>query len=156
MKRHLQLQPLSRQHHNGLLIALLLTKGIRKKADKQVMAAFIAHNWETDLKQHFHLEEAYLLPILASHSFDPAMVEKLLAEHAMLTQLANEAVNGQIELPQIEFFASLLNEHIRFEERLFFPAAEKVMTETELEEIGLVLKDTDDKNCMQYPVPFWE
>lgn len=156
MKRHLQLQPLSRQHHNGLLIALLLSKGIKKKADRQVMASFISHNWQADLKEHFHLEEAYLLPMLTRHSFDQAMIEKLLAEHAMLTGLANEAINGTIETHQIEFFANLLNEHIRFEERLFFPAAEKVLTESELEEIGSVLKDTDDKNCMQYPVPFWE
>lgn len=156
MKRHLQLQPLSRQHHNGLLIALLLSKGVKRKADRLEMASFIAHNWETDLKHHFQLEEVVLLPILARYHFEPSLVEKLKAEHRILSGLANEAVNGTISIDQIEFFASLLTEHIRFEERQFFPAAEKILSEGEMEDIGELLKETDDNNCMQYPIRFWE
>ena len=156
MKRHLQLQPLSRQHHNGLLIALLLSKGVKRKADRLEMASFIAHNWETELKEHFQLEETVLLPILVRHNFETALVEKLKAEHWILSGLANEAVNGSITIDQIEFFASLLTEHIRFEERQFFPAAEKILSEEEMEDIGALLIETEDKNCMQYPIRFWE
>lgn len=156
MKRHLQLQPLSRQHHNGLLIALLLSKGVKRKADRLEMASFIVHNWETELKEHFQLEETVLLPILVRHNFEPALVEKLKAEHRILSGLAKEAVNGSITIDQIEFFASLLTEHIRFEERQFFPAAEKILSEVEMEDIGELLKESDEKNCMQYPIRFWE
>lgn len=156
MKRHLQLQSLSRQHHNGLLIALLLSKGIKKKADRLEMASFIAHNWETELKQHFHQEEVVLLPVLIRKNFDAALIEKLIAEHRMLSGLAHDALTGTIELPQIEFFASLLTEHIRFEERQFFPAVEKLLSDEEMEDIGELLKETDEKNCMQYPIRFWE
>ena len=60
MKRHEQLQSLSRQHHNGLLAALLLKKGIEKTAEANVMTAFIIDFWRNHLKEHFENEEQVL------------------------------------------------------------------------------------------------
>ena len=60
MQRNKNLQPLSRQHHNGLLMVLLLSKGVRKQANIQVMADFILDAWQKELQQHFKMEEEFL------------------------------------------------------------------------------------------------
>lgn len=155
MKRHKELQPLSRQHHNGLLAALLLKKGIAKAADKNVMAAFILDLWKQDLKQHFESEEEFLIPALTNTSFDEALNKYLLEEHKLLRSYINSLQNEEPSISVIESFAKLLEQHIRFEERVYFPAAEEVLSEEQLKHIGEQLKD-EDANCINYPVKFWE
>lgn len=155
MKRHKELQPFSRQHHNGLLAALLLKKGIAKAADKNVMAAFILNLWKQDLKQHFESEEEFLIPALANTSFDQTLNKRLSEEHEILRSYINSLQNEQRPILVIESFAKLLEQHIRFEERVYFPAAEEVLSEEQLKHIGKQLKD-EDANCINYPVKFWE
>ena len=155
MKRHKELQPLSRQHHNGLLAALLLKKGIAKAADKNVMAAFILDLWKQDLKEHFESEEQFLIPVLNNTSFDEALNKRLLEEHALLRSYINSLQNEQPSISVIGSFAKLLEQHIRFEERTYFSAAEEVLSEDQLKHIGGQLKD-EDANCINYPVKFWE
>ena len=55
-----------------------------------------------------------------------------------------------------EAFATLLEQHIRFEERTYFPEVEKILTEKQLRQIGEHLQNDDHTNCMNYPVKFWE
>src|ERR1051326_1126337 len=111
MKRLRQLQPLSRQHHNGLLAALLLRKGIAKNADGNVMGTFILDFWKQDLKEHFESEEKLLLPALS----DKKLNERLLQEHTSLRSYISSLRNNP-SLSIIESFSKLLEQHIRFEE----------------------------------------
>ena len=156
MKRHQQLQPLSRQHHNGLLAALLLKKGIIKAAATNVMAAFILDFWQHDLKAHFESEETILIPALKETEFDETLTRRLLNEHFALRSYIDSVENGYANKETITDFADLLEEHIRFEERTYFPEAEKVLSEGLLITIGEQLHENDEPNCMNYPVKFWE
>lgn len=156
MKRHPQLQPLSRQHHNGLLMALLLKKGIAKDASVQEMNHFISLNWEEDLKQHFDLEETILLPALAGSTFDIHLISRLKEEHAFIRSMVAKAASSLSSKDDIIAFHTLLDAHIRFEEKIFFPQAEEVLTEEKLNKIGQALEEDLTKNCLQYPVKFWE
>jgi hemerythrin-like domain-containing protein len=156
MKRHQQLQPLSRQHHNGLLMTLLIKKGLKKKAPLSVINDFISKGWDEELKEHFEMEESILLPVLRQNSFDPLLIDQLIFEHKQIRLLVEKASVNQAIEAELETFALLLEKHIRFEEKVFFPKAEEVLTEKELTEIGNQLHEDRSKNCINYPIKFWE
>jgi len=155
MKRHEQLQPLSRQHHNGLLAALLLKKGIAKSAAANLMAAFIVDFWKNDLNEHFESEEEVLIPALINTSLDKNLTEQLLKEHALIRSYIDLLKDNPDDLSTIRAFQELLEKHIRFEEKVYFPAAEKLLSEEQLQKIGGQLKE-EGENCMNYSVKFWE
>lgn len=156
MKRHEQLQPLSRQHHNGLLMAMLLTKGLKKNASPDLMRDFISRGWRDELKEHFEMEESVLIPALEKKSFYPALTRQLLEEHRQLRLIVQKAIDHSATVNDISAFASLLEKHIRFEEKIYFPRAEEALHETELIQIGGLLHEDRSKNCMNYPHKFWE
>ncbi|QEC65826.1 hemerythrin domain-containing protein [Panacibacter ginsenosidivorans] len=156
MKRHVQLQPLSRQHHNGLLAVLLLKKGIKKAASSKEMAAFIFDFWHKDIEEHFKAEENFLVPAVANADCDKALIETLKEEHAVLRSYISLLQHNPRNMEVIEKFTNLLEQHIRFEEKIFFPAAENCLTEEQLTELGKHLHEGDTQNCMNYPVKFWE
>lgn len=156
MKRHVELQPLSRQHHNGLLAALLLKKGIKKAAPPKEMAAFIADFWYKDLEDHFKAEEDFLLPAVATVGFDQQLIDTLKEEHRLLRSYIYMLQDDPLNVEIIEKFHLLLEQHIRFEEKQFFPEAEKLLKEEQLTELGKQLHEGDTQNCMSYPVKFWE
>lgn len=156
MKRHLQLQPLSRQHHNGLLAVLLLKKGIKKAAAPKEMAAFILDFWYKDLEDHFKAEEDHLLPAVAITNFDQQLIDTLKEEHELLRSYIYMLQDDPINVEVIEQFHTLLEQHIRFEEKQFFPETEKLLTEIQLQQLGKHLHEGDTQNCVNYPVKFWE
>ena len=156
MKRHKQLQPLSREHHNGLLAALLLKKGIKKSAVTNVMADFIIDFWNTELEAHFNSEENVLIPALKETAFDETLTRRLLNEHFAMRSYIHSLQNGLTDVSIIEDFATLLEEHIRFEERIYFPEAENFLNEEQLLAIGSHLHENKETNCINYAVKFWE
>lgn len=156
MKRHKQLQPLSRQHHNGLLAALLLKKGIKKAADQKVMAAFILNFWSNDLEVHFNSEETVLIPALKETAFAETLTRRLLNEHTALRSYIFSLQEGDASASITEDFANLLEQHIRFEEKIYFPEAEKALNEEQLQKLGEALHENNEVNCMNYSVKFWE
>ena len=156
MKRDENLQPLSRQHHNGLLMALLLSKGIKRNADPHTMADFILEGWDMELKHHFIMEEDILIPALKGKTFDPALTDRLLSEHEQIRSLVGLITKGEFNVEDISKFSGLLEQHIRFEERVYFPEAERHLSNEELSQLGPLLQDTKDLNCINYPIKFWE
>jgi hemerythrin-like domain-containing protein len=156
MKRHVHLQPLSRQHHNGLLVSLLLVKGLRKNAAVDVMNAFIQHAWQADLSDHFMQEEQVLIPALRETTFDHQLTQRLLTEHEELTRLAHKASENAAGIDDISSFATLLEKHIRFEEKEYFPRAEASLSNEILADVGSKLHEDRSANCINYPIKFWE
>lgn len=156
MKRHQQLQPLSRQHHNGLLAALLLSKGIKKNASTFVMRDFIIYIWQTDLEAHFSDEEKFLLPAIKHTAIYETLGQRLLQEHDAIRSLVQLLQKNNAEYTDIQKFADLLEAHIRFEERVLFPKTEALLTEEELNAFGAHLHQSREHNCMNYLIRFWE
>jgi hemerythrin-like domain-containing protein len=149
------MQPLSRQHHQGLLMVLLLQKGLQKNADVNQMQEFLVAVWNSDLESHFNQEEKHLLPLLKDKPIDPQLTARIWQDHAVLREMAAKAESGSLNEIEIGYFAERLEQHIRFEERTYFPAAEQVLSAAELEQLGESLIEKEG-NCMNYPVKFWE
>jgi hemerythrin-like domain-containing protein len=155
VKRSEELQPLSRQHHNGLLFCLLLKKGINKKADIEVMQEFIQSFWYKDLHHHFELEEKYLVPLQKHYHRLESPLERMMSEHYDLKNIVNE-ISLNVTYESVQQLQDKLEAHIRFEERELFPLIEAIISENERSTIGSLLSQEKDDNCMSYPIKFWE
>lgn len=155
IKRTEALQPLSRQHHNGLLFCLLLQKGIKKNADPEVMRDFIQDFWYKDLQHHFQLEELYLVPLKNRYHQFVEPLQQMVNEHYELKSIINEIVLNPTH-KTIDELRKKLDDHVRFEERQLFPLIEEAISPQELQTIGKILAKENDANCMSYSIRFWE
>jgi iron-sulfur cluster repair protein YtfE (RIC family) len=155
LKRSEELQPLSRQHHNGLLFCLLLQKGIKKAADAEVMKAFIQDFWYKDLQHHFQLEEQFLDPLQKKYDVLLEPLGRMMQEHYEIKNIINE-ISLNPSYQSINELREKLDAHVRFEERMLFPLIEQTITNEERLAIGRVLEHERDDNCMTYLPRFWE
>jgi iron-sulfur cluster repair protein YtfE (RIC family) len=155
LKRSEALQPLSRQHHNGLLFCLLLQKGIKKQASLETMQEFIQSFWYKDLHHHFNLEEDHLVPLQKQYHQLHEPLDRMVNEHYGLKNIINEN-SLNITYDSVQALHDSLEAHIRFEERELFPLIEATISEQQRSAIGSVLSAEREDNCMNYPDKFWE
>lgn len=125
-KRHKALQPLSREHHHGLLLSWKIRSGFNKNINPNRIKIYADWFFETHLIPHFEMEEENIFPLLAS---DNGLIKRALAEHRRLKRLFNETTDNAKNLSKIE---EELEQHIRFEERVLFPEIQKIATEEQM------------------------
>jgi len=142
LKRHKALQPLSREHHHGLLLSWKIRSGFSKNVTPERMRIYTDWFFENHLIPHFELEEKYVFPILGN---DHENVKSALADHRRLKRLFTESDDDTKTLSKIE---EELEQHIRFEERILFPEIQNVATEAQLYHIEDIhqTKDFVDKS----------
>lgn len=128
MKRHEQLQNLSREHHLALKLALLARRALESGEARKIQAAATAcaTAFVSDLEPHFVREESDVLPLLAQAG-QAALVERTLSEHDEMRGLA-----AQLDLPAVapatlQHFGELLGAHVRFEEQELFEVAQRYL-----------------------------
>jgi len=78
IKRHKALRNLSREHHDGLVFALRLQKGVANSADLQSMEEYATWFWKNHLLPHFQIEEERLFPML---KFEHELVREAIVQH---------------------------------------------------------------------------
>ena len=154
MRRDENLYPLSWQHHNGLMAVLLLKKSVQKQADAAVMKDFILQLKKEELDEHFEAEENVLAAFAEKYHALQRLYKKMKEEHDVIRNCYVELENPSLLL--VEKFYTLLEKHIRFEEREFFPAIEDTLTETELKSAGIQLGHLHHQSCVNFPLKFWE
>lgn len=128
-KRHKALQPLSREHHHGLLLCWKIRSGFSKAISPKRIQVYANWFFKTHLIPHFEMEEAHVFTILEK---DHHLVKKALADHRRIKRLFAEREEGAKSLSKIE---EELEKHIRFEERVLFPEIQKIATESQMLEI---------------------
>jgi len=122
MKRDEALKTLSWEHHDALVSASRLKRGVENKAEISHLRDFLLYVWENDLPHHFEQEEQSIIKAVQGKEGSRLLVERVLAEHQKFATLAQEIEAGQGDMMAIiEEFAILLKAHVRFEEREFFP-----------------------------------
>ncbi len=130
IKRHTALQPLSREHHHGLLLAWKIRMGLSKAVPPERIKAYSDWFYETHLLSHFEVEEQHIFPILGDKGHP--MVKRALREHRRLKRLFAAAEDFCKHLSLIE---EELTAHIRFEERVLFNEVQQVSTPEQFSEI---------------------
>ena len=147
IKRSRQLTFLSKDHHEGLLLVWKIRQGIKNGTSHQLIEDYVKWFWEAHLDEHFRQEEEVLAPAMEGN----ALVERMFDEHREIRKtLGSGLKNG----PELENFARLLNDHIRFEERELFGEAERLIPEAKLDEIERRLVH-GEKTCGAWENEFW-
>jgi hemerythrin-like domain-containing protein len=95
------------------------------------------------MSAHFRKEEEVLLPVLARYGqdvLDSRPVVEMLGQHArvrgLVMQLSDEYADGSLRPETLGKISTLLEAHIRPEEREVFPVIEEVLPETALKEVA--------------------
>ena len=134
LKRRAELHGLSEEHHNALVIALRC----RRTADGDLESTAdelwpsVREFFELQIVPHFDIEERLLMPALEELG-EAEMVARMAVEHAKLRDLASMA---RISREDLSEFASLLERHIRFEEREVFEHTQDRLPQAVLETIA--------------------
>lgn len=150
VKRIDALQPLSHDHHHGLLLSWKIRSGFKKDVDPVRMKKYVDWFFEDQLLLHFEIEEKYVFPILGEHN---DLVKKALAEHRKLRRLFFSKTDITKNLVLIE---EKLESHIRFEERVLFNKIQQVASPEELNCIARVHSPSPSKSNGKWDDEFWK
>ncbi len=145
MKRHPSLVPLSRQHHDGLVLAqrLILGRSTAARApwptDRRQQVHQLIQFFEATLEPHFAAEESHVFPAAVEYVDDGAgLVRPLVREHddmrAQVRELRRDAETRLDE--RLAGFGECLRRHIRAEERVLFECVQREMTQAQLEALA--------------------
>lgn len=130
MKRDARLRRLSSEHHHALVLsrALIDRGGAWTPQDG---AAFL-ERFTAEIEPHFQIEERLLLPALRGTA--PDLVARTESDHAWIRAALPAVQLGDGH--EARALGQRLADHVRFEERILFPAAELALTEEQLDELG--------------------
>ncbi|MDE0261034.1 MAG: hemerythrin domain-containing protein [Bryobacterales bacterium] len=155
MKRHPALVPLSRQHHDGLALGVMIERGLRDGAGPADTAQLerlreqALDLWQLEFRGHFEVEEQIVFPA-ARQAGQPALVDTLIAEHeAIRLQFeALERAPASEAGPLLDELRTALVRHIRSEERVLFQAMQAAMNQPQLEALGRAVSDALPTLCL--------
>jgi hemerythrin-like domain-containing protein len=150
IKRSLQLAPLSREHHEGLLFAWKLRQGLENGTPMDTLRNYCHWYWKNHINPHFKQEEGVLLKYLAS---DNTMATQLLDEHYNIRELILSIADKPDSIT-IGMLADFISRHIRFEERIVFIYLEKNLSSDELNSIREQLEAEPVCSC-DWNEEFW-
>ncbi|MEL6533879.1 MAG: hemerythrin domain-containing protein [Bacteroidota bacterium] len=140
MKRHPALIPLSREHHQMLLVAQLLKrdappyKGL--PTDPEGKVAYARRLWRDLIEDHLTKEEEVLFPMVEENEALNALVSELRQEHHTLRKQWQGVEKYPNNLEVSDTFGRMLEAHIRKEERVFFQKMQAELPEDVLVELG--------------------
>jgi hypothetical protein len=136
LKRNRALRPLSSEHHQALLVAFQLKKGLAGHAesagaprDLPGLLALARRYEDALLRAHTRAEE----DLLGRH-LDEGQLGRLKFEHGELVRFMGMARAGKPPEARAALlaFAELLERHVRWEENELFPSVEDKVEERDL------------------------
>ena len=146
MQRHPALQPLSRDHHDGLVIVRALNQALDGTlANREAAVRRFVTLWHEEFQHHCHLEEQWILPHL-----DERMRDRMLEDHRRIREFAiasSELRSNPSEPLSIDFIgelAAVFRNHIRWEEREVFQELQDTLRPDELSKLSIVTAPLDD------------
>ncbi|MEO6683474.1 MAG: hemerythrin domain-containing protein [Ginsengibacter sp.] len=150
IKRNEHIVKLSRDHHVSLLFCWKLRQGIRHGVSTERMIRYVGYFEKQHFIPHFEEEENILFAPVKDQK-----VQKALDDHIHILKSVKEItfsgkLNQENELSRL---ADMVDDHVRYEERILFPYLEKKLTDMQLEEIGKQLSDVPIKD--NFEDEFW-
>lgn len=153
MKRHEALIPLTHDHHHALAAAKRLDQaaaagGTELESEARSFLDF----FEADTIGHFREEEEMIFPLAIDDDEARPVLTDLLLEHvqlhALVGALRSEVAAGEVSSETPSRISSLLQSHIRQEEKVFFPLVEKTAS-GDLASIQLAPRNRTVRNSEQ-------
>jgi hemerythrin-like domain-containing protein len=151
IKRSVELQPLSREHHDGLLFIWKLRQGLDNNTPIETLKSFTAWYWKNHIKQHFYHEEKLLLPFF--NPVDPLAL-RMKEEHDYIRELILAIGREPVRHDFVQL-CNLIETHIRFEEREFFSYLELNLSHQELKDVFHQLEEKPITSENEWKEEFW-
>lgn len=150
IKRAEELVALSQEHHHALVFCTRLKKA--HLTDVKTLQLFVDEFWSGNTETHFENEEKWLLP----HIENNEIKNQFIAEHNQIRALVNQIKNATDKVAELAVeLAQVLNDHVRFEERILFPYLEKTIFTDKMTEIGIALSEVKI-TCQKFTPEFWK
>ena len=153
MKRHAALVPLSRQHHDGLALGVMIDRALgaggAAPARLERLRLQALELWDLEFRGHFEVEERIVFPA-ARAAGETALVDALIAEHEALRQQfeALRQVPASDLGPSLRQLRTALAGHIRTEERVLFQSMQEAMGQPQLEDLGRAVDEGLPALCL--------
>lgn len=144
LKRHQNLIPLSREHHQVLILAQLLKRdvpnyeGLPDRPEGKI--EYTLSFFEQSILPHFEKEEKELLPKIRGYSRElDKQCDIVLHEHQAIRRSMERLKNDPETDPtaQLDALGRLLEGHVRREERVLFMKAQGVVPEAVIGKLSL-------------------
>jgi iron-sulfur cluster repair protein YtfE (RIC family) len=156
IKRSKELVPLSKDHHDALLLCWKIRQGLKNKIVTERIAAYVLCFFENDLMSHFCQEEELVFNLLPARD---TMKLEALKQHDALNRIYMSLKNQtgtKSEEELLHQFEQELNDHIRFEERELFPYIEKNADPILFKESGKQIEELHQRHeCFVWEDEFW-
>lgn len=138
MRRAPELQPLSREHNQALLLAREARRNGAQGEPDVVEATWrrLQAAYRSDLQPHFAAEEALLFPRLRAHG-RADLADRLQREHDAIRRTLTRT--DDLTAERLRVLGEVLEHHVRLEEREAFPFLEQVLGAPELTAIEATL-----------------
>jgi hypothetical protein len=126
VKRHPSLASLSRDHHHALALARDARRWLPgHSATAPAFIAEVRRRFDAELVPHFAIEERELVMRSVAHGEPLAsLAGRVVADHDALRTIV-ASLDPPLLTSQCEAFGARLEQHVRFEEREWFPALEE-------------------------------
>lgn len=149
IQRHEALASLSRQHHEGLILAQLIKKGAPDykglPTDTEGKRKHVVKKFEKELAPHFYIEEEILFDFVKQQKSLPeeiqSMIHEIMEEHKKIGQLVEEIETTDNPIAPMDDLGHLLESHIRKEERQLFQMIQEFLGEPNMQELKAKIED---------------
>ena len=141
LKRHPALQPLSREHFNGLRLARRLSQAADQDVAQRALAVDeFEEAWHDEIAAHFDDEERLLSGLVTD---EDAM--RLRDEHTRLRGFVEGMLRtrGDTDPARLRQLGELLHDHIRWEERFLFQHVQDCASEDQLAHIAAATREVE-------------
>lgn len=139
MLRDPALIPLSHDHQHALALCVLVERALAAGTDPDEQRLKIVQHFDREMHAHFAKEEQILFPSLLPFPELQNIIEALLSDHREIRQLV-DSFRTQAAPAQLLSFVELLRRHVRREERELFESAQRLLSPSQIHELGLRLK----------------
>jgi hemerythrin-like domain-containing protein len=149
IKRSLELQTLSREHHSGLLFVWKLREGLKKGTSSERLTDYVSWYWRTHMRRHLSKEEKIILPLMPKNS----LAEKVEVEHNYIKEILHDIYTDPLR-EDFARLADVIERHIRFEERELFQYLQDHLSKDHLALIQTATTN-DLCDCDEWKDAFW-
>lgn len=142
MKRDPALVPLSREHTQGLIMALRIERELPEADEKGIRLLYsdLIAFWSRGLLPHFRTENECLLARLVRHvDQEDELIRRTQREHLSMEALVatmREAEAIEERRDALAQFGASLRDHIRWEEDVLFSETERLLGRGEMTALG--------------------
>lgn len=150
IKKQPLLKPLSRAHHQGLLLSWKIRSGFKKEVSIERIKKYCDFYFEQELIHHFKIEELHIFPLLSA---DDELVKKALTDHRKLKRCF---LKKEADMKSLVAIEEELEKHIRFEKRILFNKILAVASEKELLNLEKIYNSMIPYDLENWEDKFWE